>query len=166
MSTSVPQVLGIPAVPAPRPASPAPPTAQHVAGPTTPHQTTVKIITADTAVKAGLPRLTTFPNIITGIIKDSENNFLPGVLVTAKDKDGIPLRALKTNRLGQFAASTPLANGVYFVEIEDPRVRYRFDRVQITLNGSIVPALEIIAKSEREINRAKLEKELFGSPSS
>lgn len=150
------------AQPAAAPPMPTPVDSHSVTAPSQ-KQTTVKIITPETAVKAGLPRLTTFPNVVTGIIKDSENNFLPGVLVTVKDKDTMPLRALKTNRLGQFAASTPLANGVYFVEIEDPRHRFRFDRVQITLNGSIVPALEIIAKSEKEINRAILEKELFGS---
>jgi hypothetical protein len=140
----------------------APQGASHTATPQTPQAPTVKIITPDSAVKAGLPRLTTFPNVVTGIIKDSENNLLPGVLVTVKDKDTMPLRALKTNRLGQFAASTPLANGVYFVEIEDPRGRFIFDRVQITLNGSVVPALEIVAKSQKQINRAMLEKELFG----
>lgn len=126
-------------------------------------QPTVKIITPESAVRVGLPRLTTFPNVVTGITKDSDNNLLPGVLVTVKDKDGIPVRALKTNRLGQFAASTPLPNGVYFVEIEDPRGRYTFDRVQITLNGSIVPALEIITKSQKQITRDRLTKELFGN---
>ncbi|HUD19184.1 MAG TPA: PrgI family protein [Patescibacteria group bacterium] len=136
----------------------------HVASPNVTRQPTVKIITPESAVRVGLPRLTSFPNIVTGIIKDGDNIFLPGVLVTVKDKEGVPLRALKTNRLGQFAASTPLANGVYFVEIEDPRVRYIFDRVQITLNGSIVPALEIIAKSQKQVNREKLEKEIFGKP--
>jgi len=135
----------------------------HVATPQAPKQPTVKIITPEGAVKAGLPRLTTFPNVVTGITKDSDNNFLPGVLVTVKDRDGMPLRALKTNRLGQFAASTPLANGIYFVEIEDPRSRYIFDRVQITLNGSIVPALEIIAKSQKQLSREKLAKEIFGN---
>ncbi len=158
------------ATPPPPPAvlkpSPAPQnqSGTHVATPGAVKQPTVKIITPESAVKAGLPRLTSFPNIVTGIIKDSDNTFLPGVLVTVKDKEGVPLRALKTNRLGQFAASTPLANGVYFVEIEDPRIRYVFDRVQITLNGSIVPALEIIAKSQKQVNREKLEKEIFGKP--
>jgi hypothetical protein len=128
----------------------------------TPNSPTIQIIAPGRAVKVGLPRLTTFPNVVTGIVKDKDKNLLPGVLVTVKDKDGVPLRALKTNRLGQFAASTPLPNGIYFVETEDPRLRYTFDRAQITLNGSIVPALEIFAKSEKEITRAKLEKELFG----
>jgi len=130
----------------------------------TPNSPTIQIIAPGRAVKVGLPRLTTFPNVVTGIVKDKDKNLLPGVLVTVKDKDGVPLRALKTNRLGQFAASTPLPNGVYLVEVEDPRLRYTFDRAQITLNGTIVPALEIFAKSEKEITRAKLEKELFGKP--
>jgi len=138
------------------------PTGAYIATPAAKQGPSVRIITPDRAVKAGLPRLTTFANVVTGIIKDGDQNLLPGVLVTVKDKDGVPLRALKTNRLGQFAASTPLANGVYFIEIEDPRLRYTFDRAQITLNGSVVPALEIFAKSQKEITRAKLEKELFG----
>jgi hypothetical protein len=134
-----------------------------VATPQTPREPTVKIITPESALKAGLPRLTTFPNVVTGITRDSDNNLLPGVLVTVRDKDGMPIRALKTNRLGQFAASTPIANGTYLVEIEDPRNRYTFDRVQVTLNGSIVPALEIIAKSQKEVAREKLAKEIFGT---
>ena len=142
----------------------APPTgASHVATPTQMTSgPTVKIITPEGSIKAGLPRLTTFPNVVTGITKDSENNFLPGVLITVKDKDDVPLRALKTNRLGQFAASTPLANGVYFVEIEDPRGRFTFDRIQITLNGSIVPALEIIAKSQKKLPEQNSKKNYSG----
>jgi hypothetical protein len=123
---------------------------------------TVKVITPETAVKSGLPRLTTFPNVVTGIIKDNEGNLLPGVLVTVRDKEDIPVRALKTNKLGQFAASTPLPSSTYIVEVEDPRSRFVFDRIQITLAGGIVPAIEVIAKSIKELSRAKLEKEIFG----
>ena len=144
------------AVPPPKPSG------TYTATPAAKQGPSVRVITADRAVKAGLPRLTTFPNVVTGIVKDGDQNLLPGVLITVKDKDGVPLRALKTNRLGQFAASTPLVNGTYFIEIEDPRLRYTFDRAQITLNGSIVPALEVFAKSQKDITRAKLEKELFG----
>jgi hypothetical protein len=127
-----------------------------------PAQPTVKVITPDVAVKAGLPKLTTVPNVVTGIIRDFERSLLPGVLVTVRDKDDIPLRALKSNKLGQFAASTPLSNGVYIVEIEDPRGRYVFDRVQVTLNGSVMPAIEIVAKNQKQLAREKLAKELFG----
>lgn len=126
-------------------------------------QPTVHIVSPDAAEKAGIPRLTSFPNVITGIVKDSEGNLLPGVLVTVKDKEEIPLRALKTNKLGQFAASTPLTNGTYVVEIEDPRKRFAFDRAQIQLTGAVLPALEIVAISQKQIDRDKLAKEIFGN---
>lgn len=123
---------------------------------------TVKIIPPEAATRAGLPRLTTFSNVVTGIVKDNIGGLLPGVLVTVRDKEGVPLRALKTNKLGQFAASTQLPNGTYLVEIEDPRNRYVFDRAQITLNGTVMPAIEIVAKSKRDINREELSKQIFG----
>ena len=123
---------------------------------------TVKIISPDAATRAGLPRLTTFTNVVTGIIKDNQGGLLPGVLVTVRDKEGVPLRALKTNKIGQFAASTQLPNGVFFIEVEDPRGRYMFDRAQITLNGSVMPAIEIVAKSKRDIDREVLVKQIFG----
>lgn len=127
-------------------------------------ETTVKTIGKDAAIRAGIPRLTTFPNVVTGIVKDYDSVLLPGVLVTVKDKEGIPLRALKTNKLGQFAASTPLPNGTYVVEVEDPRGRYLFDRAQVTLVGSVMPALMVIAKSKRQLDREELSKQIFGSP--
>jgi len=123
---------------------------------------TVKIIPPEAATRAGLPRLTTFSNVVTGIVKDNIGGLLPGVLVTVRDKEGVPLRALKTNKLGQFAASTQLPNGTYIVEIEDPRNRFLFDRAQISLNGAVMPAIEIVAKSKRDINREELSKQIFG----
>ena len=126
---------------------------------------TVKVMGTDAAIRAGIPRLTTFPNVVTGIVKDYDTNLLPGVLVTVKDKDGIPLRALKTNKLGQFAASTPLPNGTYVVEVEDPRGRYLFDRIQVTLVGNVMSAVMVIAKSKRQLDREILSKQIFGSPS-
>ena len=127
-----------------------------------PRDPTVKIIPPEATTRAGLPRLTTFSNVVTGIVKDNVGGLLPGVLVTVRDKEGVPLRALKTNKLGQFAASTQLPNGTYIVEIDDPRNRFLFDRAQITLNGSVMPAIEIVAKSKRDINREELSKQIFG----
>lgn len=126
-------------------------------------QPTVNIInTQAAAIKVGLPRLTNSPNVITGIIKDNLNNFLPAILVTVTNKENIPMRALKTNKLGQFAASTPLPNDVYLIEAEDPRSRFTFDRIQITLNGGVVPAIELVAKSEKQLVREQLTQEIFG----
>ncbi len=84
------------------------------------------------------------------------------MLITVRDKDDVPLRALKTNKLGQFAASTPLPNGTYMVEIEDPKDSFVFDKIQIPLAGSVAPPIEVIAKSQKQVERDKLAREIFG----
>lgn len=140
-----------------------PPTRQASVVPTAPTgATSVRVIAPDAATKAGLPRLTTFPNVVTGIVKDHYGNLLAGMLITVRDRDDVPLRALKTNKLGQFAASTPLPNNTYIVEIEDPRGGFLFDKAQISLAGAVAPPIEVTAKSQKQMERDKLAKEIFG----
>src|SRR3989338_1418191 len=88
--------------------------------------------------------LTTFPNVINGIVKDAQNNYLEGAVSVIFDKEGLPVRALKTNKLGQFTGSTPLPNGTYTLELE--KDNFRFDVLQIELAGDILPPLQITAK--------------------
>lgn len=88
--------------------------------------------------------LTTFPNVINGVIKDKENNYLEGAVAVIYDKEGLPVRALKTNKLGQFTGSTPLPNGTYTLELE--KDNFTFDILQIELTGQILPPLMITAK--------------------
>lgn len=105
----------------------------------------VKItITAPQKPKQTQLMLTTFPNVINGIVKDSENNYLEGVVVVIYDKEGLPVRALKTNKLGQFSGSTPLPNGTYTIELEKDNLV--FDALQLELVGSVMPPLTIAAK--------------------
>ncbi len=88
--------------------------------------------------------LTNFPNVINGITFDLEGNYLPDVVVVVRDKAGLPVRALKTNKLGQFTGATPLPNGTYTVELE--KDSFVFDMLKIELNGNILPAIDITAK--------------------
>lgn len=88
--------------------------------------------------------LTTFPNVINGIVKDPQGNFLEGVVTVIYDREGLPVRALKTNKLGQFTGSTPLPNGTYTLEIEKDNLS--FDVLQIELSGEVLPPLQITAK--------------------
>lgn len=88
--------------------------------------------------------LTTFPNVINGIVKDRQNNYLEAVVAVIYDKDGLPVRALKTNKLGQFTGSTPLPNGTYRLELE--KDSFTFDVLQIELSGEVMPPLMITAK--------------------
>lgn len=94
--------------------------------------------------KPATPSLTTFPNVINGIVKDKEDNYLEGVVAVTYDKEGLPVRALKTNKLGQFTGATPLPNGTYALELE--KDNFTFDVLQIELTGQILPPLLITAK--------------------
>lgn len=125
---------------------------------------TITTIAAKAAMnEVGLPRLPQTPNIVIGVIKDMQKRLLPNIIITIKDMKGVPLRALKTNKIGQFTVATPLPNGTFLLETEDPMKRYVFDIAQITLDGSIFLPIEITAKGEKELMREKLSKELFGN---
>lgn len=88
--------------------------------------------------------LTTFPNVINGIVRDRLGNYLEGCISVIYDKEGLPVRALKTNKLGQFSGSTPLPNGVYTLELE--KDNFSFDVLQMELTGQVLPPLMITAK--------------------
>lgn len=125
---------------------------------------TIKTITPKTALnEIGIPKFPQVPNLIMGIIKDMQNKQLPNIILTIKDTKGIPQRALKTNRLGQFSTATPLSNGTYHIEAEDPLKRYVFDIAEINLTGKVFLPIEIDAKGEKELMREKLTKEIFGA---
>ncbi|RJQ38431.1 hypothetical protein C4559_01430 [Candidatus Microgenomates bacterium] len=106
----------------------------------------------------GLPIAPDTPNLIIGIVKDPRGNVLPNILVEIKDKEQNPVRAFKTNGLGQFASATPLLNGVYTVWFEDQNGKNRFDPIEITIAGEIVPVIEVFSIDDRE----ELRKSLFG----
>ena len=88
--------------------------------------------------------LTSLPNVINGIATDQDGNYLQSVIVVIKDKDGLPVRALKTNKLGQFTGATPLPQGLYTIELE--KEGFFFDLLQIELTNNVLPPLAIVAK--------------------
>lgn len=145
-----------PAVAAPQPMAPA-----HVAKPAAPAATTssqyVKIIPPTEKKKINMPSVSDTPNVVVGIVKDPRGNVLPNILVEIKDKEGNPVRAFKTNPLGQFASATPLANGIYTIELEDPKKQQQFDVIQLAANGLVLMPIEIVSHDARE----QLRKELF-----
>jgi len=89
-------------------------------------------------------KLTTFPNVINGIVTDSQGNYIEGAIVVAHDKQGLPVRALKSNKLGQFVAATPLPNGEYSIVVEKDNLS--FDKVGIELNNEVLPPILVAAK--------------------
>lgn len=121
--------------------------------------TTAKFVTSESQLKAGFPQIPDIPNIVLGIIKDPRGKVIPNVLVEIMDPQQTPVRAFKTNSLGQFIAATPLPNGTYNILLEDPRKTNEFEQLSITLNGTIFQPLEIVSIDQRE----KLRRELFGT---
>ena len=81
------------------------------------------------------------------------------ILVEVKDREGNPVRAFKTNPLGQFGASTPLTNGDYTIEFEDPKGMNKFDKIAFTASGDIILPIEILSIDTRE----ELRKSLFNA---
>lgn len=116
----------------------------------------VRIIPKELGKSAGMPIATEFPNVIAGIVKDPRGNPLPNILVEVKDQEGNPVRAFKTNALGQFSASTALSNGSYTIEFEDPNSAHKFDKVAFRADGNIILPIEVISVDTREELRRSL----------
>lgn len=119
------------------------------------------VTTAQSQLKAGFPTLPDIPNIVLGIVKDPRDKVIPNILVEIVDTNNVPVRAFKTNALGQFASATPLANGQYKIIFEDPQKRNDFESIDLTIDGKICNPLEIISIDARE----KLRRELFDNGS-
>lgn len=117
---------------------------------------TVKKVPKALGKSLGLPLVADFPNLIAGIIKDPRDNPLPNILVEVKDQAGNPVRAFKTNVLGQFISATPLANGVYTISFEDPKKENKFDTIELIVTGEILMPIEVISLDTREELRRSL----------
>jgi len=85
------------------------------------------------------------PNTITGMVVDSRHTIIENAIIEIRSSDGIPIRATKTNRLGQFISATPLKNGIY--EIETEALGHTFAIIKLELKGKIIDPLKIQAES-------------------
>ncbi|MFZ5365826.1 MAG: hypothetical protein ACOZBZ_00855 [Patescibacteria group bacterium] len=99
---------------------------------------------AELAPESLFPSVPSIPNILVGIVKDREEKIVEGAIMEIRDEQGNPVRALRTNKLGQFRIATPLPSGTYDIETEKEGLD--FDIVKITLRGEIIQPIEIKAK--------------------
>lgn len=83
------------------------------------------------------------PNMLVGMITNSEEKIVEGAIVEIQDSKGNPSRVLKTNSLGQFRTTTPLSNGKYLIITEKEKLE--FDRVEVELVGKIIEPVKIKA---------------------
>lgn len=88
----------------------------------------------------------TVPNVLAGVINAAGDKAIEGVTIEIIDSTtGIPARALRTNRLGQFQIAIPLANGTYVINAE--KDGFMFDPVSVTAKGQLIPPITLLAKS-------------------
>jgi len=102
------------------------------------------VVEAKTSPKLPIPTPPTRPNILVGMVLDQNGMMIEGAILEIRDSKGMPVRALKTNKLGQFQIATPLENDIY--EIETEKEGYQFDIIKIETKGEIIAPIEIRAK--------------------
>jgi len=84
-------------------------------------------------------------NVLVGMVFDISKKIVPDAIVEIQDEHGNAARVLKTNLLGQFRTSTPLADGSYVLITQKDGLA--FERVKISLNNAIVDPVRIQATS-------------------
>lgn len=100
-------------------------------------------IKSPTSSAAIIP-LTSTPNVISGLVTDANGSPLAGAVLVVRDQNGIPVRALKTNKLGQFLSATPLTSGKYSLEAESEEATFK--PISIEAEDKIISPISIMAE--------------------
>ncbi len=95
-----------------------------------------------------LPEFTKVPNVVAGVVITGDGKILNNAIVIIKDTNQKPVRAVKTNQLGQFFTRTPLPSGRYDIEVD--AAGYKFNTATIELNNQVIPPFMFIPTSEGE----------------
>jgi len=85
------------------------------------------------------------PNIIVGMVIDKNGKIVEGAIIEIKNQEGETVRAMRSNKLGQFRTVSPLGDGEYQISCEKEGLN--FDIMKIKLEGKILPPIEIREKS-------------------
>lgn len=70
------------------------------------------------------------PNLLSGSVTTPSGQSIEGVILELVDASGLPVRALRTNKLGQFMTATPLPAGAYTLTAEKEGLQF----APLTLN--------------------------------
>lgn len=90
------------------------------------------------------PTRPTQPNIVVGMVLDENNNMIEGAILEIENQNGKTVRAMRSNKLGQFRTVSPLDNGQYRLITE--KEGYQFDTMSLKLSGEIIPPIEVKGK--------------------
>jgi len=142
--------------PVPKPSTPPSQPTQPVVRPTTPAPAkkptlppTAPAIKAEPTIDpvfakdAIIPLAPEKPNLISGITLDKNGKILASVIIEILDSKNQSVRALKSNKLGQFFIATPLPDGIYQIRAEHDL--HRFAIIKLEAKNEIIPPLKIQA---------------------
>lgn len=85
-------------------------------------------------------------NVVVGQVINSQGKIIPNAILEILDKDGRPVRALRSNRLGHFMIVTPLANGKYVIRTEKEGLI--FEPISFDANGEIIKPIAVMPKEK------------------
>ncbi|NMB56579.1 hypothetical protein GYA19_01410 [Candidatus Beckwithbacteria bacterium] len=88
-------------------------------------------------------------NTIVGITIDTHNKLITNAILEVLDKNNLPIRAFKSNAVGQFFVSTPIKNGTYTINTEHPD--YIFDTIKFEASGKIIAPLKVVGKPKNNL---------------
>ncbi len=90
-----------------------------------------------------LPQTPDKPNLLAGITLDKQGKIIPSVILEVRNQKNHPVRALRSNKLGQFFIATPLADGIYQIAAEHQN--HRFAIMKLEVKSEVIPPLKIQA---------------------
>lgn len=96
-----------------------------------------------TSTQLPFPKKPTQPNLLVGMVFDALGNIVENAILEITDDQGMPVRAVRSNSIGQFFISTPLKNGEYFMKAEKEGIL--FPTQKIVLNNTILDPVEVRA---------------------
>lgn len=91
------------------------------------------------------PSPPTQANIPVGMTIDENGHLVPNAIVEIISQTGSVVRAVKTNSLGQFFVTTPLADGSYTIQAEKGTIP--FPPIKLEVTGAIITPIEIRASA-------------------
>jgi len=95
----------------------------------------------------GTKKITDKPDVLSGVVKNGSGSLMPGVLLIVKNVKGEPVRAFKTDSIGQFVLLTPLDKGSYNIEVSPSNnLSETFDIIPVEVKGEVIPSLEFIGR--------------------
>lgn len=97
-----------------------------------------------------IPSTPDVPNVVVGMVLNDFGKIVPNALIEITDSSGETVRALKTNKLGQFFCASPLKKGKYQLKVEHPN--FEFDIMEFKAEDKIIPPIKIKAKKRLEIS--------------